>query len=234
MRRLPSPARHLAIAGLLAATTFGAASSFHAPAATAAPVVSPTTQQPGEFGALRRQMHELMSEHTILAGIVTQKAATGAPDFQAAMDHLDQNSVMLSQLMGSLYGDAVGAQFLQNWREHIQLYLQYTLATGHGDMAGREQARNMLDQWVQTTSMMLASLNPNLQPNEMMMHLTDHVHGTLAAIDAFAAGNFEQHYDIAHTGFEHSFHMADALAIAIAQQFPGLAVDMEPAEGGMR
>jgi hypothetical protein len=63
-------------------------------------------------------------------------------------------------------------------------------------------------------------LNPNLPASEVAAPLTTHVNGTLAAIDTVAQGDFDQHYDLAHQGFDHSFMMGDMMALAIARQFP--------------
>src|SRR3954462_2661553 len=87
----------IALSGQLAAAIGGTGV---APAAAAAV----QNQGMDQAADLRVQLDHLLSEHTILAGITTQKAATSAPDFQAAMSHLDQNSTMLSEFIGTLYG----------------------------------------------------------------------------------------------------------------------------------
>ena len=174
----------------------------------------------GATADLRMQMHQLMSEHTALAAVTTQKAAIGAPDFDAALAHLDLNGVMISQMMGNLYGTDAAAQFLPLWRSHIQMYLDYTLATGRGDLAAKQQIRGALLEWARTQAALFAALNPNASAEAIQAQLVVHVDGTADAIDAFGAGDFQRHYDIAHQGFVHSFMMGDTLAMAIVQQFP--------------
>jgi hypothetical protein len=187
------------------------------PAIATAAVQSQQTLPPGD---LRMHLHHFLSEHTALAGITTQKAATGAPDFQAAWDHLDQNSMLFSQFIGSIYGPQAAAEFLPTWRAHTQMYVDYTLATDRGDAAMRDQVRNALGQWIRTQAAQIAALNPALPIDTVAAELTTHVNGTLAAIDTFAQGDYNQHYDVMHQAFEHSFMMGDVLAMAIAQQFP--------------
>jgi len=179
------------------------------------------------------QLNHLLPEHTVLAGITTQKAATDAPDFQAAFNHLDQNSMMLSQWVGSVYGADAAAQFLPLWQSHIQYYLDYTAATERGDAAGQDQARTALGNWVQAQASQFAALNPSLPADTIAAELTTHVNGTLAAIDTFAQHDYDRHYDIAHQAFDHSFMMADMMANAVAQQFPD-RMALEPTEATTR
>src|SRR4051794_32741067 len=114
MRTPVTHGRLVAVATLLVAAI--ALTGQVAPAITgvnATPVVAATTQDQGmdQAADLRVHLDHLLSEHTVLAGITTQKAAINAPDFQAAFNHLDQNSTLLSEFMGSLYGPDAAAQF---------------------------------------------------------------------------------------------------------------------------
>jgi hypothetical protein len=181
-----------------------------------------------EISDLRSKLDNLMSGHTVLAGITTQKADTSAPDFEAALHHLDMNSVQLSEFIGSLYGQDAAASFLPLWRSHIQMYIDYTRAAGNQDAAGKDQARTALGQWIQTQANQLAALNPALPADTVAAELTTHVNGTLAAIDTFGAGEYDQHYELMHRGFDHSFMMGGMMASAIAQQFPDRFAQRSP------
>jgi len=171
-------------------------------------------------GELRMQLHQLLSEHTVMAGIVTQKAAIGAPDFPAAMAQLDENSVAIANTIGSLYGQQAADQFLPLWRAHIQGYLDYTAATARQDEAARMTISAGLAEWVRTLGAQMNALNPNLARDVIDNELSTHVNGTLMAINTFGSGDFNGHYNVAHQAFVHSFHMGDVMAAAIVAQFP--------------
>jgi len=213
----------LGVTALLAALTVGVAAGRVEPTAaqTHTEAVASAAQSQNLFNSpaaqLRMKLHQDLSEHTALAGVVTQKAATGAPDFEAALAAIDMNSQSIASQMGTIYGQDAANQFLPTWRAHIQGYLDYTLA---GDAAQKEAVRQTLQQWVRDETNMLVSLNPMLPRDVVEADLGTHVSGTLQAIDAFGAQDFPRHYQLAHEGFLHSFMMGDHLAAGIIQQFP--------------
>jgi hypothetical protein len=213
----------LGVTALLAALTVGVAGGRVEPTAAQSqtPAMASAAQSQNPFtspaGQLRMKLHQDLSEHTALAAVVTQKAATGAPDFEAARAAIDQNSQSIASQIGTLYGQDAANQFLPMWRAHIQGYLDYTLA---GDAARKDAVRQALQQWVGDQTNMFVTLNPMLPRDVVESDLNMHVMGTLQAIDAFAAQDFPRHYQLAHDGFVHSFMMGDHLAAGIIQQFP--------------
>jgi hypothetical protein len=74
---------------------------------------------------LRAGLTNLLEEHVYLAGITTGTALAGR-DLTPAAETLDTNSVALSEAIGSVYGDAAGEQFLSLWRDHIEMFVDYT------------------------------------------------------------------------------------------------------------
>lgn len=54
---------------------------------------------------LRTTLDTLFGEHALLAMLATQKGYGGEADFEAIGAALDENSVELSQAIGSVYGD---------------------------------------------------------------------------------------------------------------------------------
>ena len=189
-----------------------------APAAQLQPQVNAVFQSPA--ADLRMRMHSAMSEHTALAGLVTQKAATSAPDFEASLGAINKNSNTIADMIGELYGPDARAQFLPMWNSHIQGYLDYTLAAGANDQARKDQVRQGLAQWVNAQADLFASVNPNLSRDTVAGELNTHVTGTLAAIDTFAAREYPRHYEVVDQAFMHSYQIGDVLARGIVQQFP--------------
>jgi hypothetical protein len=74
---------------------------------------------------LRAGLTNLLEEHVYLAGITTGTALAGG-DMTPPAETLDKNSVALSAAIGSVYGDAAGEQFLSLWRDHIEMFVDYT------------------------------------------------------------------------------------------------------------
>ncbi|MBK5250178.1 MAG: hypothetical protein JJE50_12240, partial [Actinomycetales bacterium] len=58
----------------------------------------------------------------------------------AAAATLDENSVALSDAVGSLAGEEKGAAFLDLWRTHIGYFVDYAVAVKGGDTAARDAA----------------------------------------------------------------------------------------------
>src|SRR5437763_110434 len=119
-----------------------------------------------ESGAatLRAGLTSLLQEHVYLAGIAVDTAAGSgltSPAFKAAAASLDQNSVALSQAIGSVYGDAAGKKFLSLWRQHIGFFVDYTKGLATHDAKLAAQAQGELNGYRNTFAAFLHSANPN-------------------------------------------------------------------------
>jgi len=167
---------------------------------------------------MRTSLTAKLEEHTYLAGIVTA-ATVGGGDTKAAGEALDENSVELSRAIGSVYGDDAASRFLQLWRRHITLFVDYTRAAAAHDTARRDAARSALDGYRATFATFLNDANPNLSRTVLAKDLGDHIASLLVAIDAQVAkdpGQVAKLQDAA-------MHMPETgllIATGIAQQFP--------------
>ncbi|HVF53363.1 MAG TPA: hypothetical protein VNC78_07105, partial [Actinomycetota bacterium] len=84
-----------------------------------------------QAATLTRDLTSLLDGHEYLAGIAIYTAVGAGgnledPTVQAAVTALDDNSVALSEAVGSVYGDAGAKQFLSLWRAHIGFFVDYT------------------------------------------------------------------------------------------------------------
>src|SRR5688572_414840 len=112
------------------------------PDATAVAVDTPAA-------TLTRDLTGLLVDHEYLAGAAVYMAVEAGgdlkdPGFKAAATALDNNSVALSQAIGSVYGDAGAKQFLDLWRAHIGFFIDYTLAKATGDDQAAKKAVKLL------------------------------------------------------------------------------------------
>jgi hypothetical protein len=177
-------------------------------------------------------------EHEYLAGIaVVQAVATGktdSPEFKAAADALDKNSVGLSEAIASIYGKGAGDAFLPLWRKHIGFFVDYTVGKLTNDTTKTDKAKADLDGYRADFGAFLASANPNLTKDAVAQALVPHVNSTFEAIDAVVAAlkpaGTQQRlitgqvspsaFDKLRTAAGHMPGIAAVLAGAFAKQFP--------------
>ncbi|MFP5328305.1 MAG: copper amine oxidase [Acidimicrobiia bacterium] len=167
--------------------------------------------------ATRATLSRLLGEHALLASVATTKGLAGASDFEAAAGALDENSVELAAVVGSVYGEEAQNEFLKQWRDHIRMFVDYTKATAGKDKAGQDKAVQELGGYVKNFGNFLATAT-GLPPAAVQEALNAHVGQLKGAVDAAAAGNFEEAYAKVSEAYHHMMVTADALAGGISKQ----------------
>ena len=84
-----------------------------------------------------------LQEHVYLAGLAVKTAYAQGPDspaFEAAVGTLDRNSVELADGIGQVAGEEQREAFLGLWRDHIDFFVDYAVATAGDDEQGRTRA----------------------------------------------------------------------------------------------
>lgn len=147
-----------------------------------------------------------------LDGRAAESAAFGAA--------LDGNSIDLAAVIGSVYGDAAGAGFLDLWREHIRLVVSYTEALAADDTAAADQAVQELLNYTFELGDFLEGTNPNLRSADVASLVEAHILGLKAVIDAQHLGDAAETYTYLREAYAHMDHVALAIATGIALQFP--------------
>lgn len=169
---------------------------------------------------LRLTMDRLLGEHAMLAQFATQKGLKGDKDFKAIAGALDENSVELSEAIGSIYGEEAGKKFLDGdllWRDHINFFVDYTTGLATKDQAKQKKAVGDLTGYVAAQSAFLSDAT-GIPQDALESELTKHVTQLKSQIDAYAAGNYEKAYDEERMAFHHMVETGDTLAGAIADQ----------------
>ena len=170
---------------------------------------------------LRVTLNNLLGSHVYLAGLPVRMALGGSdPGFKAGIATLDKNSVELSKAIGSVYGTAAEARFLELWRAHLGMFVAYTQAVAKNDAAGKTKALADLDGYRADFDAFLSGANPNLPKGAVASLLVMHVTGISKAIDLLAAKDYASAYPQLKTAEDHSIMIADPLAEAIVTQFP--------------
>jgi hypothetical protein len=186
---------------------------------------SATAQAAGEGinteSDLRTALNILLAEHVALAADATGWAMMGHNrQFEAAAGALDENSKALAGAVGLVYGDAAGEAFLPLWRTHIGFFIDYTTATIGQDGSGRQEAVDNLMGYAQDFGAFLNSANPNLPQEAVAELVVSHVTTLAAVVDAQANQDWVAAYEAEREAIMHMQHIGDALAGAIADQFP--------------
>jgi hypothetical protein len=143
---------------------------------------------------LRADLTNLLQEHVYLAGaaigqVVEDGGDVDAPGAAGAIAALDENSVALADVIGGLYGDDAGEQFLELWRTHIGFFVDYALARADGDAAAAAEAMSDLQGYREDFGAFLASANDLLTTEAVAAELQPHVDTLFVAIDAMVDGD---------------------------------------------
>jgi hypothetical protein len=188
--------------------------------------------------ALRAGLTSLLQEHVYLAGITIETAVDAGgdleePTVQAAIAALDENSVALSQAVGSVAGPDNGDAFLGLWREHIGFFVDYTLGRATGDDAAVEQALTDLAGYEQAAGAFFEEITGGkIVAADLVTGLDGHITTLTAAIDAVVAGEpaaFTNLRMAAQHMFGAALYLSTGIAQAAPEMFPG-DVTSGPAE----
>ncbi len=138
------------------------------------------------------KVSQLLEEHVFLAGFAVRSAygAGGdleAPIFQAAAGVLDENSVELADVIGSVAPDQRDA-FLALWREHIGFFVDYAVGVATNDDAKVQGALDALDAYGDQSGAFFEGISGGTIPASAVKgSLQKHIDTLTATIDAFAA-----------------------------------------------
>jgi len=170
---------------------------------------------------LRSDLDFLLSEHFALAQQAMQNGIQGAPEFEANVAVLKQNTEELSATIGSVYGEEAGQQFKDLWSSHIGYFVDYVKATAKDDEEAREEALAELDEYRQDFSQFMSTATEGKVPASGLAEgLQVHVDQLTGTFDQFDMENYDQSWDTARSGYEHMFTPAKLFSGAIAEQFP--------------
>jgi hypothetical protein len=210
-----------AIAALGIAATFALAGCTAAGTGTDtgadAPAAVDTVNSDG--AGLRAAVQAALYDHVYLAGAAIHQALQDggdltAPKTAAAVQALDDNSVAVSKLIGSVYPDAE-QPFLDSWRSHIPFFVDYTLGKVTKDQAKVDKAVSDLGAYAVSFGELIHSVVPELPAAAVQGELEMHATTLLAAIDADIAGD-PSYYSLLQEAASHMQMTATALAGGIA------------------
>ena len=115
-------------------------------------------------------------------------------------------------------------QFLDGpslWRDHIRFFVDYTVALAGKDKAGQQEAVDNLTGYTGAFSGFLAEAT-GLPQEALQAGLATHVMQLKGALDAYAAGEYEESYPLVREAYAHMLATGDTLADAIVAQTPDM------------
>lgn len=169
---------------------------------------------------LRVALNNALREHVDVAGVALRNIYTESPDIDAAVAALDENSIEVAGLVGSVYGEEAEQNFLTLWRQHIDFFANYTIAARDGDTVGMDQALEDLAGYGEAASNFFADANPNLPKEAVKPLLVAHRDAVILVINDIGAGDFDSAYKNLNVATDQVSEIADALAAGIEKQYP--------------
>ena len=169
---------------------------------------------------LRFMLVDMLTEHTALAAVASQKLIDNAPDAPVVLAMLDESGMMLAGMVRTLYGEGAAATFLQRWRDHTEALAAYALSAAAGDDDERQAVRAEVAQNVAALAMLLSTANPNLPRPVLEQALTAHVELLAGATDAYAAGDYPTAYMLTSQAHQQAIAVGSRVATGVVAQFP--------------
>jgi hypothetical protein len=169
---------------------------------------------------LRVTLDRLLGEHAVLAMNATNLGVRGSKAFPAAAKALDENSVEISEAIGSIYGPKAAKKFLDGpfqWRAHIGFFVDYTVALAKKDATAQAKAVANLKTYTVKHGDFLAAAT-GLPKLAVRNDLLGHVLELKTQLDDYAAGRYAKAADDYRHAYAHMFMTDDLLANAIAKQ----------------
>jgi hypothetical protein len=205
------------LAILLASTFAAAAPALAAPADTPASVVPAA---PKLDAAMRALWHGHVVHTRDYAMAVHAHDTVRA---KAAADAVVANAKQIADAVGGFYGKPAGAQMLQLLAGHWGGVKALTDARAANDGAAERKAMADLQANVTAIAKFLAGANPNLPEHAVQGLLATHVAHHSTQIEQIMSGDMKGEQATWKMMQAHMDTISDALAAAIAKQFPAKA-----------
>jgi hypothetical protein len=217
MKTLPTVLALVLLSGANAASAIPAAAPAHAMAMQAAAPADVTAIAPKLDAALRSLWHGHVV-HT--RDYVLAVHAHDTAKAKAAAAAVVANAKQLANAVGGFYGHAAGAQMLQLLAGHWGGMKALTDARAANDAAAQSKAMADLNSNVDAIAKFLSGANPNLPEPAVQSLFATHVAHHATQIQQIMSGDMQGEMATWAAIQKHMDVIADALAGAIAKQFP--------------
>jgi hypothetical protein len=170
-----------------------------------------TKASPQQLGA---QFDQLLGRHALLAVRLMRSVVMAAPDFrQAAVASLQDNTGALSQLVGSAYGSAQGQRYQQLWQRRSDDLFAYANGVASDDASAKQTAQAALMSDANDYGSWLAEASKGqVRASDAGAGARMSVQELMQQLDAYAARDYNQAYQIERSAYEHLFTAGATLA----------------------
>jgi hypothetical protein len=173
---------------------------------------------PAKVAETRAALRDLWSEHVFWVRNVVLETTHKQPEAaKAAEAQVVANARQLADSIAPFYGKPAADQLFELLKGHYGPIRQYLDAT---DTAGRDKAGKALRANAAEIAKFLSGANPNLPNDAVNGLLVAHGAHHVAQIDQLKGGQYAQEAETWKAMRKHMNTISDAIADAIAKQFP--------------
>ena len=166
---------------------------------------------------LSSALAQLLGEHVELAIDAMRAGVDGAPDFTAAAGALNANTEDVASAMDSLFGADRAERFNQLWADHIDLFVEYTVAVADGDEAAKDDVAERFDDVVSQFGATLAdTTDGEVDAGAVQQAMTGHEQQLFQQIEVYADQRYGEAHDLSYVAYAHIRETASALATGFA------------------
>jgi hypothetical protein len=206
---------------LVLALAFGTGAALAAQPATPAPVAGTAAPAAPQLHEAMRSLWQGHVQNTRAYAMAVHKGDAAAT--ARAADGVVANARQLSDAVAGFYGDAAGTRMMELLGGHWGGVKALTDATHAGDAAGAEKAMKDLSTNADAIAAFLSGANPHLTADGVRGLLLAHAAHHQAQVKEIMRGDMQAEASTWKAMQAHMDVIADALAGAIAQQFPDKA-----------
>jgi len=176
------------------------------------------TPKPSPTDELRSALSMLLGEHVELAVDTMRAGATGAEDFEAAAAALDANTRDVTEAMDALFGAKRAQAFNEVWADHIDLFVDYTVAVVEGDTAAREAVRERFDRVMRRFGTTLHKITGGrVDADVVTEEMGAHEQHLIDQIEQYAENDYRAAHRVSYTAYQHIRNVAAVLATPFAK-----------------
>jgi len=173
---------------------------------------------------------QLLGEHVELAVDAMRSGVSGGADFEAAAGALNANTREVAGAMDSLFGPKRAKRFNNLWADHIELFVDYTVAVAEDDDDEKQRVKVSFDKVIDRLKTTIGTMaGGTIDSRKVQEALVAHETQLFRQIEAYVAGEYEEAHDISYTAYQHMRQTAGTLATgfatAAARKLPSGGVD---------
>jgi hypothetical protein len=174
--------------------------------------------RPTPTDRLSSALAQLLGEHVEIAIDAMRAGVDGAPEFEAAAGALNANTEDVAGAMDSLFGADRAEAFNQLWADHINLFVEYTVAVAEKDEAVKNDVAARFEKVIKRFGATLAdTTDGEVDAHVVQEAMTGHERQLFEQIEVYADQRYGEAHDMSYVAYEHIRGTANVLAMGFAE-----------------